>query len=117
MSMQIKTVFSFLVKPLKIVKPTINNSIEVLLHRFRPETKFIIDNQVGLEKILIDNSALRINPMNLKSKINLGTGKQILNIDFQECFKEQSIQFREILKSKQEEIKYEANNKFKSRNK
>jgi hypothetical protein len=55
--------------------------------------------------------------MNLKSKINLGTGKQILNIDFQECFKEQSMQFREILKSKQEEIKYEANNKFKSRNK
>jgi hypothetical protein len=115
--MQIKTVFSFLVKPLKIVKPSINNSIEVVLNSFKPETKFIIDNRVGLDKILKENTAISINPKNLKSKINIVTGKQILNIDFQECFKEQSIQFREILKSKQDEIKKEALNKFNNRNK
>jgi hypothetical protein len=115
--MELKTVFSFLVRPLKIVRPSINNPIEVVLRKFKPSTKFIIDNNQGLDKLLKENTALKINPINLKSKVLIGKGTQIVNIDFKDSLKEQSIQFREILKSKQDEIKKEALNKFNNRNK
>jgi hypothetical protein len=115
--MQIKSVFSFLVRPLKIIQPSINNPIEVVFRKVIPSTKFVIDNKKGLDKLLKDNTVLRINPINLKCKVLIDNSTQMVNVDFKDSLKEQSIQFREILKSKQAEIKEEALNKFNNRNK
>jgi hypothetical protein len=106
-----------LVRPLKIIQPSINNPIEVVFRKVIPSTKFVIDNKKGLDKLLKDNTVLRINPINLKCKVLIDNSTQMVNVDFKDSLKEQSIQFREILKSKQAEIKEEALNKFNNRNK